>query len=252
MKKSERARKRTNKERERETVSEHKSGDHVVNKGVKTIYYDIIKKHLEDNGITSFYSCITETDTPTLYKICLEDRYWPLPKDTVDLIDLMKVSSGRKDKPDDNSVLFSEGKKCLVEGVISTLSRVIEIIDEENDVLTLCKKRRLNQLRESLRDYVKNYYTHEGGVSRGDDGFYVDPEAKKRWIEQTKNRYEQFEQCRDAVRDIFCKLVDAKENDPKEWLIYILAKEVLHLRKNLSATTNESEKKEIETPVAGL
>lgn len=241
MKKSEPARKRIriNKERERETVSEHKSGDHVVNKGVKTICYDTIKKYLEDNGITSFYGGMTETDTPTLYKICLEHRYWPLPKAIVDLIDLMKVSSGRKDKPDDNSVLFGEGKKCLLEGVVSTLNLVIEIIKyEENDVLTSCKKRQLNESREGLRDYVKNYYTHEGGVSRGDDGFYVDPEAKKRWIEQNKNSYKQFEQCKNAVREIFCKLVDAKENDPKEWLIYILAKEVLHLRKKLSATTS--------------
>ena len=239
MKKWEPARKRlrTNKERERGTVSEHKSGDHVVNKGVKTICYDIINKYLEDNGITSSHDGMTQTDTPTLYKICLEDRNWPLPKATVSLIDEMKISSGRKDKPDDNSVLFGEGKRCLVEAVVSTLNQVIDIIKyEENDVLTTCKKRRLNQLRESLRDYVKKYYTHEGGVSRGDDGFYVDPEAKKSWMEQTKNSNEQFEECRDAVRDIFCKLVDAKENDPKEWLIYILAKEVLHLRKHLSAT----------------
>ena len=230
MKKSEPARKRTNKERERETVSENKSGDHVVNKGVKTICYDIIKKYFKDKGITSFHDGMTETDTPTLYKICREDKYWPLPKDTVDLIDLMKVSSERKDKPDDNSVLFGEGKKCLVEAVISTLNRVISEITkyEENDVLT----RQLNELREDLRNYVQKYYTREGDVSRGDDGFYVDPEAKKRWIEQTKNTNERFKQCRDAVRKIFCKLVGTEENDPKEWLIYILAKEVLHLHKN--------------------
>lgn len=238
-----RKRLRTNKERERETVSEHKSGDHVVNKGVKTICYDIINKYLEDNDISTFHDGMTQTDTPTLYKIFLEDRNWPLSEGTVQLIDEMKVSSGRKDKPDDNSILFGEGKRCLVEAVVSTLNQVIDIIKNgDYVVLTRDKKKQFNQLRESLRDYVKKYYTHEGGVSRGEDGFYVDPEAKERWMKQPGNSEAQFGECRDAVRQIFHKLVGAKDNDPEEWLIYILAKEILHFCENLSATRSVNAK----------
>ena len=101
----------------------------------------------------------------------------------------------------------------------------------------------INQLRENLRKHVKNYYTHEGDVSRGDDGFDVDPEAKKRWMAQTRKSDAQFEQCRDAVREIFHKLVDAKDNNPEEWLIYILAKEILYIRKHLPATRSVDAKK---------
>lgn len=238
MEKGSRKRQRTSdKEKERPSVSEHKSGDHVVNKGVKTIFYDIIKKYMEDNRTPRFHEHMTQTDTPMLYKICLEDRNWPLSKAIVSLIDEMKVSSPTKHNPDDNSILFGHGKRNLVEGVVSILKKVINIISKGTDEeLTECEKRQLNLVRKRLRDDVKNYYTHEGGVSPEDDGFYVDQEAKKRWMEQTKKGNAQFKQCKDAVRQIFFKLVDAKEDNPEEWLIYILAKELLHFPKQLSAT----------------
>ena len=138
-------RRRTSKERERETVSEHKSGDHVINKGMKTICYDIINKYLENEGNTCFYDCMTQTDTPTLYKICKEDKTWPFHRATLTLIDEMKVSIGKKDRPDDNSILFGEGKKSLVEDVVSTLNHVMSIIENGDDNhLTQDKKKQFN------------------------------------------------------------------------------------------------------------
>lgn len=216
--------------RERQTVIEHKSGDHVFNKGVKTIYYDIVNKYFEDNGhITCFHDrVIDETGTPTLYKI-FQDKNWPFSKATVSQIDEMKVPSGKKDKPDDNSIFFGEGKRNVVDGIVSSLSRVIGIIKKADcAVLTPDKKKECNQLRENLKDYLKEYTPLEAGASSGKDGFYVDQNAKEILMKQPEFNKAQFEQCKDAIIQVFQKLVDAKDNDPEEWLIYILAKEILH------------------------
>lgn len=209
--------------RERQTVREHKSGDHVINKGVKSIYPDIIKEYLEYNKIaTPFYDHITKRDTPTLYKIFQEDENWPFDKATVSDMYEMKVPSGKKHKPDDNSILFGQGKKCLVQGVVSLLNKVIGIIKNgDYAMLTPDDKKKFNQLWEDLKDYIKKYYTQKG------DGFCVDPEAKEDWMKQPGNSEEKFEQCRDSVRQSINMLVDA--NDPEEWLIYKLAKEILHI-----------------------
>ena len=215
---------RTNKKRKTERISEHKSGDHVFNKGVKTIFFDIIKKYMEDKGITRFHDGMTQTDTPMLHKIVHEDKNWPLDEAVVSLIDEMAVPSGKKDKPDDNSILFGEGKRCLLEGVVSVLNRVINKIKNGDE------KEQFNELRENLRDYIRNNFTHEGGDSRGEDGIYVHPEVKNRWMKQQGDSEEKFTECIDAIRQIFHNLVDAKDNDPEQWLIYNLAKEILRLK----------------------
>lgn len=217
---NERNRQPTNKQRER--VSEHKSGDHVFNKGVKRIYYDILTEYLKGNS-TFCRAGMSPTATPELYNIFHRDQYWPLPRNIVCLLDEMSVSSRKKDKPDDNSIIFGEGKRCLVEGVVCFLDSVIDIIKNGD------QKEKCNGPREQLRNYIQTYLTHERGVSRGGDGFYVDPEAKERWLKQRGNSEEQFRKCRDAIRKIFHKLVDAEDNDPEKWFLYILAKEILHL-----------------------
>lgn len=214
--------------RERQTVIEHKSGDHVINKGVKSIYRDIIKKYMEDKKITTrFYDDITESDTPTLYKIFQEDENWPFDKATVSDLDEMKVPSGQKHKPDDNSILFGQGKKFLVQGVASVLAKVIGIIkNRDYAMLTADDEKEFNELWKDLKDYIETYYTKEK------DGFCVDREAKEDWLKQPGNSEEKFERCRDSVRESINKLVDA--NYPEEWLIYKLAKEIprLHLSAN--------------------
>lgn len=208
--------------RERQTVREHKSGDHVINKGVISIYPDIIKEYIEYNKITRFYNHITESDTPTLNKIFQEDENWPFDKATVSDMYEMKVSSGKKHKPDDNSILFGHGKKSLVLGVVSILNRVIDIIKDGDDaLLTPDDKKELKQLREQLKDYVKEYYTQKG------DGFCVDREAKEEWVNEPGNSEAKFTRCMEAVRKGIDMLVDA--NDPEEWLIYKLAKEIRHI-----------------------
>ena len=88
----------------------------------------------------------------------------------------------------------------------------------------------MSLIRENLRDYIRNNFTHEGGVSRGEDGIYVHPEAKNRWMKQQGDSEEKFTECIDAIRQIFHNLVDAKDNDPEKWLIYNLAKEILRLK----------------------
>lgn len=230
MNKRKRKRQRT-KKKERKRVSEHKSGDHVFNKGVKTIYYDIITAYLKEHGITHCRDDMTQTRTPKLYNIFHEDnKNWPLDKAIVSLIDEMAVPSGKKDKPDDNSVLFGEGKKCVVQGVVSLLNRVIYIIKSGDDaVLTPDNEKDIEKLREDLKDDLKKYYTHEGDDSCGEDGFYVDPKAKERWMKENEGNEQLFAQCIGAVREIFHNLVDAKDNDPKQWLIYNWAKEILLL-----------------------
>lgn len=217
----------TNKERKR--VREHKSGDHVFNKGVKRIYYDILTEYFsQENSITCCHDDMSQTDTPELYNIFHGDnKHWPLPDDIVRLLYEMCVSSGKKDKPDDNAILFGEGKRCLVEGVVSYLHWVIAFIKNGD------KKEKFNELRETLRYYIQTNLTHERGVSREGDGFYVDPEAKERWLKQTGNNEAQFLKCRNAIKEIFHKLVDAEDNEPEKWFIYILAKEILHLSTHL-------------------
>ena len=216
--KRKRERQHTNKERKR--VSEHKSGDHVFNKGVKTIYYDIITESLKERGITHCHDDMTQTDTPELYNIFHGDKYWPLTDDIVRLLDETSVPSGKKDKPDDNSILFGEGKRCLVKGVVSILERVINMIKNRDT------NEKFNELREHLKYYIQTNFTHERG---GGDGFYVDPEAKERWLKQTRYDEEQFLKCKDAIKEIFDKLVDAEDNEPEKWFIYILANEIQQL-----------------------
>lgn len=207
--------------RERQTVREHKSGDHVINKGVKSIYPDIIKEYLEYNKITTpFYDRIIKRDTPTLYKIFEEDENWPFDKATVSDMNEMKVPSGKKHKPDDNSILFGQGKKCLVQGVASVLAKVIGII-KNGDMLTPDAEKECNQLRINLEVDIKEYYTQKEG------GFYVDHEAKEEWMKIPGNSEAKFRQCREAVRKNIDMLVDA--NGPEEWLIYKLAKEIHHI-----------------------
>ena len=209
--------------RERQTVREHKGGDHVINKGVKSIYPDIIKEYLKYNKITTpFYDHITKRDTPTLYKIFQKEENWPFDKATVSDMYEMKVPSGKKHRPDDNSILFGQGKKCLVQGVASFLAKVIGIIKNgDYAMLTPDDKKEFNQLREDLKDYIKTYYTQE------EDGFCVDREAKEDWMKQPGNSEEKFKRCRYSVRQSINMLADA--NNPEEWLIYKLAKEISRL-----------------------
>lgn len=56
----------------------------------------------------------------------------------------------------------------------------------------------------------------------------MDQNPKASLMKQPELNEAQFEQCKDDIIQAFQKLVDAKDNDPEEWLIYILAKEILH------------------------
>jgi len=226
---------------QRKEQKEPKQGHHVINKGVKKIFHDIIKKFFEGNRDTIFgkncYQDLVDTGiinpdkTPNLMRSYPKSDP-PLSTEVATQIDEMVAYTPPGEiHTDENDANFGVSKVILLRAVWQIILSVFTSLRDNKPMPDLSTSGTYLDQMETLIDVIAAI-TEE---ATGQHGVYVDKQALNWWLTAGPGRgkEEQFTKCINEVREMLNSLPDITKPSHELGIASIWGKEIFYVHSRL-------------------